>query len=41
MKLTDNQKNQIISILESDEFKSSLYEGLVEEERIIKEILGK
>lgn len=36
MKLTDSQKNQIINILESDEFKNNLYEGLVEEERSAK-----
>ena len=36
MRLTDKQKDQIISILDSDEFKNNLYEGLVEEERSAK-----
>ena len=36
MKLTDKQKDQIISILDSNEFKNNLYDGLVEEERSAK-----
>ena len=36
MRLTDKQKDQIISILDSNEFKNNLYEGLVEEERSAK-----
>lgn len=36
MKLSEEVKNKIIEILDSDYFKNSLYEGLVEEERSAK-----
>ena len=39
MKLSEEVKNKIIEILDSQEFKSNLYEGLTEEKR--KELLNK